>query len=250
MNNALLVFPVCVDDWKTGKAGIAVVAVSAGDPDSEDYIAGCIAGNKMVECLGTELGYHTIHEKNMTSVELDKLLYQIEQRTLPASYRRAIFYFFGHGNATSLKMADGQFVERRYIVDKFQKICPTGSGVTKTIILESCRVEKAVTCKAIPETTMTYASLSVCDCSKPGGHYTVSKDTIVIEATDRGNKAYYHDGCGLFTHHFTALAPILNVSLDVLLVKVRTAVVAETAPDKADKEQFLEYANELHPSSC
>ena len=241
-------FPVLVDDWETGKAGIAFVCVSCGLPSDEDYIKNCTAGDKMVECLGTQLGYHTIPVKNMTSADLDDLLDQIERRTLPASYHRAIFYFFGHGNATSIKMADGVYIERHYIVKKFQSICPPDADITKTIIFESCRLtnaENAVTFDAVQES----ATLSVSECSSDGGPYPVYKHTIVVDATNFNNKAHYRccDGCGLFTQKFTELAPILNVSFYDLLVEVRNAVVKET-PDKEKEKQLLDFKDMLMQS--
>ena len=236
------------DNWETGKAGIAFICVSAGCPDSKDYIADCIAGDKMEECLGTKLGYHTIHVKNMTSEDLDDLLCQIEQSTLPASYRRAIFYFFGHGNATSVRMADGAYIERCHIAKTFHSICPPDSDVTKTIIFESCRLEGGVTCRAVQETSIK--PLTVSDCSKAGGPYPVLKNTLIIDATNFDNEAHYRNGCGLFTRHFTELAPTLNVSLYELLLKVRKAVIDETPPDRVHKEQLLDFKDMLIRSVC
>ena len=236
------------DNWETGKEGIAFICVSTGHPDSKDYIADCIAGDKMVECLGTKLGYHTIHVKNMTSGDLDNLLGQIERRTLPASYHRAIFYFFGHGNATSVRMADGAYIERSHIAKTFHSICPPDSDVTKTIIFESCRLEGGVTCKAVQE--MSIKPLPGGVCSEVGGSYPALKNTLIIDATNFDNEAHYKNGCGLFTRHFTELAPTLNVSLYELLVEVRKAVIEETPPGRVNREQLLDFRDMLISSVC
>ena len=220
------------DDWDTGKSGIAFLCVCTGDPDSKDYIANCSVMKMMQQCLKTKLGYHTIPVgTNMTRHQLDAILHQIEHCTLPESYRRAVFYFFGHGNAKSVKLADG-YVERQHIINKFQSICSEDSDIFKIIMFDCCRKEKSVTCVAVEETNQQITqetnqkTLSACDCCDAEWQYHASINTLMIDATDINSKAHYREigGCGLFTQYFVELAPTRNVSLGELLVEMRRKV--------------------------
>lgn len=243
-----------IGDWETGKAGIAFICVSTGypNPDNKDYIANCSAGDKMVECLGTKLGYHIDRvgtNWNMTTEDLDDFLTKIEKTKLPKSYRRAIFYFFGHGNASHVKTANGEY-KRHDIVSRFQSICPPDSDVFKTIIFECCR-EKIdpypINCKPQQETPLRRALAFYHDGSKHEGPYPMAKNLLVIDATNFNNKAHYFEksGHGVFTKHFTRLAPTENVSFDDLLVKVRAEAVAETSSELAPEEQLVDFKHLL-----
>ena len=176
----------------------------------------------MAECLETKLGYHVVRvgiNWNMTSKELDDLLASIKESKLPESYRRAIFYFFGHGTASQIKTAD-RYYERRDIVVRFQSICDPELDVYKIIIFECCRRDKPVTCEPVQESAALQA-LSIDTCSKAEGTYPMAKNTLVINATNFDHPAHYvaENGCGLFAGDFTELAPTKNISLNDLLVQ-------------------------------
>ena len=230
---------------------IAGVCTSTLEPGREDHIAKCTAGEKMTQCLGTEFGHDVINSTlNMSSQELDRLILEIgqKQRNHPIGYNKAILYLFCHGDAHSVKLADG-FVERQYIVKKFQSQFP--SEVIKIIIFDCCRLESSPTCVAIEEqnqdttNSTNLGNLSIHDCSKEDGCYPVSNNMIVIEATDYNRKAFYteNNGCGLFTECFTKLAPTLNVSLAELLVEVRNKVYKQAHSE--GEEQCLMYKERL-----
>ena len=214
---------------------IAGVCTSTLEPGREDHIAKCTAGEKMTHCLGTELGHDVINSKlNMSSQELDDLIDQMgqKQRNHPIGYNKAILYLFCHGDAHSVKLADG-FVERQCIVKKFQSKFP--SKVIKIIIFDCCRLESSPTMRP----------LSIHDCSNEDSRYPVSNNMIVIEATDYNREAFYtkDNGCGLFTECFTKLAPTRNVSLAELLVEVRYKVYKQAHSE--GQEQCLMYKERL-----
>ena len=202
----------------------------------------------MTQCLGTELGLDVINSTlNMSPQELDRRILEIgqKQHNHPIGYNKAILYLFCHGNAHSVKLAD-VFVERQYIVKKFQSQFP--SEVIKIIMFECCRLESSPTCVAIEEenqdtTKSKVFSLWVEGNSNGNGQYEVTDNMIVIEATSYNNMAHYICGCGFFTDQFADLAPKENVSLSDLLIKVRKGV-----SDKVQthgKYQVVEYKDRL-----
>ena len=232
-----MMFLIHADDWDTGKTGIAFLCVCEGDPGSKDHIANCSAMKMMQECLRTKLGFHTIPVgTNVTQHQLDTILDQIEHRTLPESYRRVVFYFFGHGNAQFLILADGK-VERQHIINKFQSISPKNSDVFKIIMFDCCRMEKSLTCVAVEETNQKtdqdtdQKALAARDSCNAEWQYLVSRNTLVIDATDVNSEALYlvKNGCGLFTQRFAELATTRNISLGDLLAEIRREVHNEVA---------------------
>ena len=218
------------------KSGIAIICVSTGYPDSKDFIANCTAMEKLRICFKEKFGYLTIQlGMNATSHQLNLTLDQVERLELPESYCRVVFYFFGHGNENSVKFAD-RFVKREYIVSKFQAICPNeDSNVYKIFFFDSCRTE-----------TRYHEALAG---GESEGQYPASKNTIVINATERNCNAFYlvEKGCGLMTHFFAELAPTRNESLYVLLVAVRKEIYdfEKSIGNPQDKHQMLAYNDNL-----
>ena len=222
------------------KFGIAFLCVSTGSPGSDEYIANCTALDKMKECLGTKLGYLTFDVgTNITTSQLDSIISQVETLKLPPSYQRVIFYFFGHGNDESVKLADGCF-PRQHIISKFQLICPPESDVFKIFIFDSCRMVSGTTCEAVQESNEQRA-LTGGEAWKTRGQYPESTNTLVINATDFDSKAYYlvRNGCGLMTQFFTELAPTRNESFRDLLAAVRKEIAEQTTA------QILVYEDKL-----
>ena len=202
---------------------------------------------KMQVCFEEKLGYLTIPVgMNVTPHQLDLIIAQVEKLELPETYRRSLFYFFGHGNEKSVKFADG-YVERQYIISKFQAICPQDSDkVFKIFIFDSCRTGNYITCHAQQET----GELSGDKVWKQTGQYPASSNTLVINATQAHCKAFYlvENGCGLMTRFFTELAPTRNESLYDLLVAVRQEIVAyqlKKSSDDPEHTQVLVYEDNL-----
>ena len=225
-----------------GKFGIAFLCVSTGSPGTDEYIANCTALEKMKECLGEKLGYLTFDVgTNITTSQMDSIISQVETLKLPPSYQRVIFYFFGHGNDESVKLADGYY-PRQHIISKFQLICPSESDVFKIFIFDSCRMVNgtATTCEAVQESNEQRA-LTGGEAWKTRGQYPESTNTLVINATDLDSKAYYltTNGCGLMTQFFTELAPTRNESFRDLLVAVRKEIAEQTTA------QILVYEDKL-----
>ena len=220
---------------------MAFLCVCTGNQDSEDYIENCRAMEQMQDCFGKKLGYVTVQiGTNVTTGQLDSLLDQLEKFKLPENFSRVVFYFFGHGTDEQVKLAD-DFVERKYIISKFQLICPPQSDVYKIFIFDSCRKANSVTTIAIKESCKE-RSLGGEQQWLSGGQYPDSTNTLVINSTDYNCKAYYDDeleGCGLMTHYFTKMAPTRNESLRDLLVAVRKIVVLKNG------SQMLVYEDKL-----
>ena len=222
------------------KFGIAFLCVSTGSPGSDEYIANCTALDKMKDCLGKKLGYLTFDVgTNITTSQLDSIISQVETLKLPPSYQRVIFYFFGHGNDESVKLADGYF-PRQHIISKFQLICPPESDVFKIFIFDSCRMVSGTTCEAVQE-SLEQRALTGGEAWKTRGQYPESTNTLVINATDFDSKAYYltTNGCGLMTQFFTELAPIRNESFRDLLAAMRKEIAEQTTA------QILVYEDKL-----
>ena len=204
----------------TGKRGLAFLCVCTGYKDSKDYIENCIAMKEMQDCLEKKLGYVTVPlGTNVTTYQLDSLLNQFGKFKLPESFDRVVFYFFGHGNDLLVKFAN-TFVERKYIISKFQSICPPKSNVYKIFIFDSCRKVNGVTTVAVEETCQKQSL----EQWQSEGQYPESTNTLVINSTDYNHKAYYTCGCGLMTKFFTELAPTRNESLRDLLAAVRQKI--------------------------
>ena len=235
-----------VDD-NPHKHGIAILCVNNGSPDSHDYIENSTAMDRMRECFETKLGYLTIRGSNVTTSQLDELLKQIVTLNLPESISRVVFYFFGHGNADSVRL--DEYVERSYIISKLQFISP--AECSKIIIFECCRVSDYVTCEAVQESQddKSPPQFSIADFKEDSipvavehprrpfsnlhvvntTHYPTTANTLVINATEMNGKAYYRvtNGCGLLTQCFTEMATTRNESLQELLVSVRRKIAKE-----------------------
>ena len=226
-------------DANPHKVGIAILCVSG------NFVPICTALERMDDCLGMKLGYLPISVgTNMTTSQLDLLISQLTTLKLPESYNRIIAYFFGHGNDDSLQFAD-EFVERQYIISKFQLISPTNENLYKIFIFDSCRMANATTCDAIKESS-DYKALAG-EPWKSKGQYPESVDTLVINATTYNSKAYYResDGCGLLTKFFTELAPTRNESLRDLLAVIRQKIAHETQLETSKTTQILVYEDKV-----
>ena len=222
-----------------GAIGIAGVCTCTLAPGHKDHIENCTVGDRMGHLLGTQFGYDMVKSTlNMSSVELDVIIEKMgrTQDNPRTKYGQAILSFFGHANAHSVKLADGE-VSRQVIIEKFKSQFPP--DVIKIVIFECCRLVYPPTCEAIQETNKdAMSSLSGLDHSQTDIQYTVTENMIIIEATNYDNKAYYSNGCGLFTKHFTELAPRRNVHLGELLIEVRSKVSDEAKSQ--EKKQVLQ----------
>ena len=227
------------------KAGIAFLCVSTDDPRSENFIANCTALEKMNNCLGTKLGYLTISAgTNMTTNQLESIIGQLTLLDLPESYERVVFYYFGHGSDDSLKFTDG-FIERQYIISKFQLIGPTNENLFRIFIFDSCRMVNITTCEAVQESSSCRALAG--EPWEAKGKYPESVNTLVINATTCNSKAYYResDGYGLLTQFFTELAPTRNESLRDLLAVVRQMIAHEMQLETLKTTQILVYEDKI-----
>ena len=201
---------------------------------------------KMRTCFEKEFGYLAIPVgMNVTSQQLNLIIGQVQNLKLPKSYRRVVVYFFGHGSDDSVKFAD-KYVERQYIISKFQAICPLEeSNVFKIFFFDSCR---SVTWQPLKETG-DHGSQAGNATWKMKGQYPASKNTLVINATEHNCDAFYlvKKGCGLMTHFFAELAPTRNESLRDLLVAVRQEIVAfkTSIGNPQDTQQVLVYEDNL-----
>ena len=177
---------------------------------------------------------------NVNTFQLDSLVSQIENVSLPESYCRVLFYFFGHGNEESVKLAD-EYVERQYIISKLQVLSPPDSNIYTIFVFDSCRKVDEPTCVALQESS--YFKALAGEAWKSKGQYPDSSNTLVINATNFNCKAYYRvtDGCGLMTYHLTELASTRNESLSDLLVAVRKRMAKETQ----NITQILVYEDKL-----
>ena len=160
----------------------------------------------MEHCLNKQLGYLTIQVgMNITGEQFNTFIEAIKSLTLPKNFERVLFYFFGHGDKVSIQLADTTY-SRQDIIFNFQSLCPATDDVYKIIIFDCCR-----------------------EADKSQEHMPVesSANTLVINATDSGDKAFYkvNNGCGLFTNYFTELAPTRNESINDLLAEIRRRIV-------------------------
>ena len=223
---------------------IAFLCVSTGDPKSEDHIENCTAMERLKYCFKTQLGYLTIPlGENVTTAQLDELMFQVRglRNTFPRRFCRVLFYFFGHGNETSIQLADGSR-ERDDIISNFQSLCPPKSDcpaesdcpdesdIFKIFIFDCCRLVNEVTCIAEQESHHDELKALAAGVDPPltvKKPYPASTNTLVINATDQNCRAYYKvsNGCGLMTHFLTKLAPTLNDSLHGLLVAIRKEII-------------------------
>ena len=177
------------------KSGIAFLCVTTY-PGTDDFIENCTAMMKMQDCFCEKLGYLTISVgMNVNTFQLDSLVSQIENVSLPESYCRVLFYFFGHGNEESVKLAD-EYVERQYIISKLQVLSPPDSNIYTIFVFDSCRKVDEPTCVALQESS--YFKALAGEAWKSKGQYPDSSNTLVINATNFNCKAYYRvtDGCG------------------------------------------------------
>ena len=226
------------------KSGVAFLCVCTSSPKAKNFIKDCTVMERMQECLDTKLGYLTIPlGTNVSSSQFDAFIAHIEALTLPASYNRVIFYFFGHGNDNLVMLSD-QPVERKFIISKLQKICSPESDVYKILIFDSCRIENDVTTKPVQESGEQKPLYGDGPPWRAEGNYPALTNTLVINATDCNSLAYYKvmNGCGLMTHYFAELAPKLNESLRDLLAAIRQEVIAMTT---SEMTQVLVYEDKL-----
>ena len=152
----------------------------------------------------------------MTTAHITSLVEQVETLVLPDNICRVFFYFFGHGNEKSLKLADG-YIDRNYIISSFQSICPPEKDVYKMFMFDTCH---SLEQRRPPPTAKST------ECLVHGGKYPASTNTLVINATEMNCEALYSvtSGCGLLTHFFAILAPTTNDSLRELLVEIRCKI--------------------------
>ena len=103
---------------------ISCVCTSTLEPGRKDYIANCSTGEKMTQCLGTELGHDVINSTlNMSSRELYHLIDEMGEKQRAVHYKVAILHLFCHGTDQSVKLADG-FLNRKDIVQNFNRSYP------------------------------------------------------------------------------------------------------------------------------
>lgn len=184
--------------------------MSAGVPGDENYIENCTAGTEMAKCFKEQLGYDMLYKgDNMTTAELNSILNIVRQGL--KSYRRVVFYYFGHGDAQSIQTADG-LIRRSDIVSAFENV---DANIQKIIIFECCRLGTNLQ------------------------QYRTPPNTIVIDAADFNDEAHYKKGIGYFAKKFASFAPKRSIPLTELIVEVRNAVISETAFDLLDKQQIL-----------
>ena len=196
----------------------------------------------MRKCFKNNLGYLKIEVgPNMSSDNLKILLQELSELKIPKSCSktfRFLFYFFGHGNAEKICLADGD-VRHEYIITEIQNMCPSRENFFKIILYDSCRSDPyAVNTEAIQQKG------DIRDLSgkeqkwehKIGYPNGKCVNTLVIHATDYYCKAYYVDGksklhvddemrgCGVVTYFFTQLVSSMNEPLTVVLAEVRKRV--------------------------
>ena len=194
----------------------------------------------MRACLAKKLGYLVVKEEtNASSHQLEQTLAEVEKLTLPKSYR-VFFYFFGHGNDTSICLKDKSYM-RTDIIKRLQSISSTNSKICKIFFFDCCRTISVgsqpiqVVDNDASSTTVFRELFSETNSSE--GDFTPGPNTFIIYATDFNSKAYFisHldeneetekevNGCGLATLFLTKLAPIRNESLANLLTEVRSEV--------------------------
>ena len=225
----------------------------------------------MRECFSKKLGYLVVKEEtNVSSRQLEQTLAEVEKLTLPKSYSRVFFYFFGHGNDTSICLKDKSY-KRTDIIKMLQSISSTHSEICKIFFFDCCRRIPPVGSQPIQvvdnEASSTFVLGQLFSGSNDSeGDFTPGPNTFIIYATDFNSKAYFitHleenevteeevNGCGLATLFLTKLAPIRNESLANLLTEVRSEVYKyiKEHPDNVERSegslcyQLLDYKDRL-----
>ena len=226
----------------TNKAGLCVIC-SCTNPCYAKPIENCTAPQKMRTCFESKLGYSTILVgPDMSTQDLYDVLQDLKIPEACSEDYRFLFYFFGHGTDDEICLADGNF-KRSDIISELQKLSP---DIFKIVFFDSCRTDsnsntysfEVTMHKPIQETasiqeTTSIQVLSGLGQSKKEKHYPYADcvNTLVINATIYGHKAYYMyidndemKGCGLVTYFFTTLAPLMNEPLPAVLTEVRVKV--------------------------
>ena len=183
----------------------------------------------MHHCLNDQLGYLTIKVgMNVTDEQFRIFITTIKSLQLPSNFNRVIFFFFGHGDRASIRLADA-CQSRQEIITTFQLLSPPTADVFKILIFDCCRAAYE---------------------SQDGIEQQSSANTLVINATASNDKAYYkvNSGCGLFTEYFTKLAPKSNESIHDLLVEIRTCIVRD--PSASNVFQMPVSDDKLYGSLC
>ena len=221
----------------THKAGLCVIC-SCTNPCYAEPIENCTAPQKMRTCFESKLGYSTILVgPDMSTQDLYDVLRDLKIPEACSDDYRFLFYFFGRGTDDEICLADGNF-KRSDIISELQKLSP---NIFKIVFFDSCRTDSnsntysfEVTMHKPIQETASIQGLSWTSQWKKEKHYPYADcvNTLVINATDYNSMAYYIDGgkhadmkgCGLVTHYFTTLAPLMNESLPDVLAKVRVKV--------------------------
>ena len=101
------------------KVGLAILCCCTGEEGSDNYIANCKAADVMGSCFN-KLGY-LVHSlgTNVTLRQLSSTFDDLSRLSLPPSYSRAVFYYFGHGNETTVSFAKDENKEREKIATDF-----------------------------------------------------------------------------------------------------------------------------------
>ena len=231
------------------KSGIAFLCVHVGSPEGDEYIENCYTMEKMQDCFETKLGYLTISlGMIVTGNGMSSLLRQIEKLTLPKSFSRVIFYYFGHGSSSFLKLADGYF-DRQHIISTIQSISAPESAVHKIFLFDTCRY-KDVTCVAVQESEELMPLQVAWPPLIASGNYPSSTNTLIVDATEESHKAYYYvkNGCGLMTQSFVDLVLTQNQPLQNLLISIRCEILLGQLSMTNSPEwnqQFLVYDDRL-----
>ena len=193
----------------------------------------------MYDCFSEKLGYLVVKEEtNVSSHQLKQTLAEVEKLIFPKSYCRVFFYFFGHGNYTSIFLKDW-FYTRADIIESVQKI--SSSDILTIFFFDCCRTitgHSPHTQEQDQNASSTFVLELGVDQNGSGKDFTQNPNTCIINATVSNSRAYYIEHleenemtkkegnrCGLATFFFTKLAPMCNESLPNLLMNVRSEVV-------------------------